>query len=117
MDVPDLALADSGVCNDWEYDIRLDVGFVDNTAMNLDPRRRADVFPSGIDQDGDATLDDGIDVGWTYMSNTDLDVIHHFGGTLMVEATAKKKSRMTALGVTYAPCSAELARLSMDSSR
>ena len=46
------------------------------------------------------TLDDGIDVGWTYMSNTDLDVIHHFGGTLMVEAKAKKKSRMTALGVS-----------------
>ena len=89
MDRPDLALADSGICNDWEHEIRLDVGFVDNTVVNPE-----------ADDAGDPTLDDGIDVGWTYMSNTDLEVTHHFGGTFMVEAKAKEKSRMTALTVS-----------------
>ena len=89
MDVPDLALADSGVCNDWEHEIRLDVGFVDNTVVN----------PNEAGQN-DPTVDDGIDVGWTYMSNTALEVTHHFGGTFMVKATAKEQSRMTALSVS-----------------
>ena len=46
---PEITIADSGVCNDWEADIMLDVGFVDNTAMNLDPDPDTDG-----DQDGDA---------------------------------------------------------------
>ncbi|MXX85411.1 MAG: fibronectin type III domain-containing protein [Acidobacteria bacterium] len=93
---PELSIADSGVCNDWEADIQLQIGFVDNTAMNLDP----DGAGTPGDPDGDATLDDGIDVGWVYTSNTDLEVMHHFGGTLTLEAKAKKASRATALSVS-----------------
>ena len=98
MEAPEPSIADSDVCNDWEYDIALQVGFVDNTAMNLDPS--PDTPIADADEDGDGRLDDGIDVGWVYTSNTDLEVTHHFGNTLMVEAKAKKQSRTTALSVS-----------------
>ena len=94
-EAPELSIADSGVCNDWEADIQLQVGFVDNTATNLDSNGSTDGDP-----DGNATLDDGIDVGWVYTSNADLEVMHHFGGTLVLEAKAGKASRMTALSVS-----------------
>ena len=96
MDPPEISIADSDVCNDWEYSIALNVGFVDNTAMNLDP----DGPDTDGDPDGDTTLDDGIDVAWVYTSNTDLEVTHHFGNALMVEAKAGEASRMTALSVS-----------------
>ena len=102
MDAPEISIGDSAVCSDWEYDISLDVGFVDNTAMDSDGAATA----------YDDTRDDGIDVGWVYTSNTDMTVKHHFGGSLTVDGpTAKKKSLKTALGMTStsatAPVSAD----------
>ena len=87
MDAPEISLTDSKVCETWEYTLDLQVGFVDNTAMNIDSNG-----DTAGDIDGDARLDDGIDLGWVYTSNFDMAVTHHFGGGLKVQSPDAKKS-------------------------
>ena len=100
MDPPEITIADSGACADWEYTIDLHVGFVDNTAENPDSDTNGDTDGFQQAATGDATLDDGVDIGWLYTSSSDITVKHHFGSTVVDGADNKKKSVTTALGLT-----------------
>ena len=67
MDAPDITIANSPKCTNWDPTVELHMGLVDNDVMDTDA-------------DGDDTANDGIDLGWVTSSSLAMTVKHVFSG-------------------------------------
>ena len=84
MDAPELSIADSAVCNAFEPEFTLQVGFVDNDVLVTE--RADDTTTTEVDETrsaADAAMyddNDGLDIGWVSTSTAAMSVMHHFEG-------------------------------------
>ena len=69
MDAPEITIANSPKCTNWDPTVELHMGLVDNDVMDSDT----------TDTDDD-TANDGIDLGWVTSSSLAMTVKHVFSG-------------------------------------
>ena len=99
---PDITIADSAACSEFEVDMNLVVGLGYNG-------RQEDDSGTGIVDRYDRNV--GIDAGWTYTATSSATVVHEFdgvvgtgGGNLMVTGSGiSKASTPRALGMQQGP--------------
>jgi len=96
---PEITIADSDKCTDWEPTLELQVGLIDNS---LDEHMgTAFVAASGDDdQVTEVTVFDGLDLGWHYTSSLDVTVTHDLSVTSAEVKGVKKKSSETSLAMS-----------------
>ena len=79
--VPMLGIENSTVCNDFDPEVSLQVGFVDNDGLGY---AAATDITSALTYtqatSGAANPNDGVDVGWVTTSKVAMTVKHHFSG-------------------------------------
>ena len=101
--VPEISIANSTVCSDFDPDVSLQVGFVDNNGVNVGPDNYTEAT------DGSATDpgrdNDGVDVGWVTDSKVAMTVKHHFSGVargqnFVVTGVGASKGSSRALAMT-----------------
>ena len=79
MDAPDLSIADSGVCTDWDPTVEIQVGKVDNDVIQADDI--TDVADGGSVETDGVNDNDGVDLGIVTSSNDlEMNVKHVFSG-------------------------------------
>ena len=76
MDAPEISIANSTVCSDFDPSVSLQVGYVDNDGLKVQP---SDYTVSDTASNNTLT-NDGVDVGWETDSNVAMTVKHHFSG-------------------------------------
>ena len=90
---PEISIANSQACTDFEAELTLNVGLGFNGGLN-------NGIITGIDVEGSQSeLKRGIDAGWTYTSTSNASVMHEFvgvvgtgGGSLKVKGKALSKT-------------------------
>ena len=84
MDAPEPSIADSAVCQAFDPEFTLQVGFVDNDVLVTE--RVDDTTTTDVDETrsaADAAMyddNDGLDIGWVSTSKAGMTVMHHFEG-------------------------------------
>ena len=68
---PKISIANSTVCNDFDPEVSLQVGFVDNNGVAVGADDYTEV-------EAGTRANDGVDVGWVTTSMVDMTVKHHF---------------------------------------
>ena len=93
MDVPELTIADSAVCEAWEFDLMLEVGMVDNDGVSVT------VATTDTEDTDPMHGVDGYDLGWVYTSTADFTSTHEFGPFDSVDKVTGKKGTDKALAM------------------
>ena len=75
MDAPELSVMDSAVCNAFDPEFTLQVGWIDNDVLVLD-----DADTTDVDESETLPANDGLDIGWVSKSTAAMTVTHHFSG-------------------------------------
>ena len=93
MDPPAITIADSETCNEWEPEIDLEIGMVENGVVDTNDDATGQ----------DEAANDGIDIGWVTTSSLDMKIEHSFDGVtggLNTSETTDQKASKKAAGVT-----------------
>ena len=94
LEAPEITIANSPKCTNWDPTVELHMGLVDNDVLNTQG------------DDGDDTANDGIDLGWVTSSNLDMTVEHIFEGVARgsngsAESKAKKGDDKSLPGANF----------------
>ena len=78
---PEISIANSTVCDSFDPDVSLQVGYVDNNGDKIGAYSATAVSDYlTADTTDDARANDGVDVGWVTTSDVNMTVKHHFSG-------------------------------------
>ena len=91
---PEISIANSAACEDWEPDLRLEVGLVDN-----DGAADNNIAATGDTNTGGANVADGYDMGWAYTSSGKFNTTHDFGPFDSVDVKGVAKGTDKALSM------------------
>ena len=77
---PEISIENSTVCSDFDPDVSLQVGFVDNNGVQVGPYSATASDYTEVTTGDNRRANDGIDVGWVTTSDVSMTVKHHFDG-------------------------------------